>query len=46
MSAFCLSFASLVAATWVLFADYVLVEGPHTVWPGELVWQGGEKRWQ
>ncbi|VDM58062.1 unnamed protein product [Angiostrongylus costaricensis] len=34
MAAFVLSFASLVAATWVLFSDYVLLTGNHTVWPG------------
>ncbi|VDO40317.1 hypothetical protein V3C99_005036 [Haemonchus contortus] len=34
MAAFVLSFASLVAATWVLFSDYVLLTGDHPVWPG------------
>ncbi|KJH40854.1 ABC transporter, ATP-binding protein [Dictyocaulus viviparus] len=34
MAAFVLSFASLVAATWVLFSDYVLLAGLHPVWPG------------
>ncbi|TKR93837.1 hypothetical protein L596_008217 [Steinernema carpocapsae] len=34
MAAFCLSFSCLVAAIWVMFADYVLVKGDHSVWPG------------
>lgn len=34
MGAFCLSFACLVAATWLLFSDYVLQTGDHPVWPG------------
>ncbi|CAJ0944271.1 unnamed protein product, partial [Mesorhabditis belari] len=34
MSAFVLSFSALVAATWILFSDYVLQPGPHSVWPG------------
>uniref|UniRef100_A0A8R1E4N9 Uncharacterized protein n=1 Tax=Caenorhabditis japonica TaxID=281687 RepID=A0A8R1E4N9_CAEJA len=34
MAAFVVSFASLVAATWILFSDYVLRQGDHTVWPG------------
>ncbi|CAO4360881.1 Protein CBG03988 [Caenorhabditis briggsae] len=34
MAAFVVSFASLVAATWILFSDYVLRQGEHTVWPG------------
>ncbi|CAI4233017.1 unnamed protein product [Auanema sp. JU1783] len=34
MAAFALSFASLVAATWILFSDYVLKTGDHPVWPG------------
>ncbi|CAI5439568.1 unnamed protein product [Caenorhabditis angaria] len=34
MAAFVLSFSSLVAATWILFSDYVLRQGDHDVWPG------------
>lgn len=34
MAAFVMSFASLVAATWILFSDYVLRAGGHQVWPG------------
>ena len=34
MSAFVLSFASIVAALWIMFADFVLVKGEHPTWPG------------
>lgn len=34
MLGFVLSFASLVAALWIMFADYVLVIGDHPTWPG------------
>lgn len=34
MMAFVLSFASLVAATWIMFSDYVLREGGHPTSPG------------
>jgi len=38
MSGFVLAFASLVAAIWIMFADFVLVPGPHrddwSVMPG------------
>ncbi|OZC08758.1 hypothetical protein X798_04172 [Onchocerca flexuosa] len=34
MLGFVLSFASLVAALWIMFADYVLVTGDHPIWPG------------
>ncbi|CAJ0578211.1 unnamed protein product, partial [Mesorhabditis spiculigera] len=34
MAAFVLSFSALVAATWILFSDYVLRQGDHPVWPG------------
>ncbi|KAK0425532.1 hypothetical protein QR680_009248 [Steinernema hermaphroditum] len=34
MSAFVLSFSCLVAAIWVMFADFVLITGVHAVWPG------------
>ncbi|EFO19052.1 hypothetical protein LOAG_09441 [Loa loa] len=34
MFGFVLSFASLVAALWIMFADYVLVTGDHPIWPG------------
>lgn len=34
MCGFVLSFASLVAAIWIMFADYVLVVGDHPTWPG------------
>ncbi|VDM44741.1 unnamed protein product [Toxocara canis] len=34
MCGFVLSFASLVAAIWIMFADYVLVLGDHPTWPG------------
>ena len=34
MPAFVVSFTSLVAATWILFSDYVLRTGDHPVWPG------------
>ncbi|GMT01863.1 hypothetical protein PENTCL1PPCAC_24037, partial [Pristionchus entomophagus] len=34
MLSFCLAFACLVAATWLLFSDYVLPPGDHNIWPG------------
>ncbi|VDN03130.1 unnamed protein product [Thelazia callipaeda] len=34
MLGFVFSFASLVAALWIMFADYVLVTGDHPTWPG------------
>ncbi|KAI6183008.1 hypothetical protein M3Y97_00441500 [Aphelenchoides bicaudatus] len=34
MLAFILSFASLVAATWLMFSEYVLREGNDPKWPG------------
>uniref|UniRef100_A0AC35UB34 Transmembrane protein 50A n=1 Tax=Rhabditophanes sp. KR3021 TaxID=114890 RepID=A0AC35UB34_9BILA len=32
--AFILSFASIIASVWIMFADYVLVGGQHPVYPG------------
>uniref|UniRef100_A0A0N5ASZ4 Transmembrane protein 50A n=1 Tax=Syphacia muris TaxID=451379 RepID=A0A0N5ASZ4_9BILA len=37
MSGFVLSFASLVAAIWIMLADYVLVTGDHSNWPGVVL---------
>ena len=34
MVAFILSFSALVAAIWLMFTAYVLVEGDNPKWPG------------
>lgn len=37
MCGFVLSFASLVAAMWIMLEDYVLVPGDHANWPGVVL---------